>query len=147
MDESKLQDRYNAQELLDSLPLIVTVIDPVSYRIRFENQAARDFFGPSHDTLCHETITQCPKPCDFCLMPAVLKDGRMQTAEITSGGKHLLVCWSEIRTPDGERHVAETILDITERKQVEEALRRSEARFRFFMDNSPAIAFIKDDEG
>jgi len=34
-----------------------------------------------------------------------------------------------------------------ERKGVEEALRESEKRFQLFMDNSPAIAFIKDEEG
>lgn len=37
--------------------------------------------------------------------------------------------------------------DITERKQNELALRATEERFRVFMDNNPAVAFIKDDAG
>ena len=34
-----------------------------------------------------------------------------------------------------------------ERKRVEEALRESEARFKAFMNNSPVVAFMKDEEG
>lgn len=38
-------------------------------------------------------------------------------------------------------------VDITERKQSEGALQESEERFRSFMDNSPGIAWIKDEAG
>ena len=37
--------------------------------------------------------------------------------------------------------------DITARKHAEAALKASEARFSAFMDNNPAIAFIKDEDG
>ncbi|HEV3449219.1 MAG TPA: PAS domain S-box protein, partial [Gemmataceae bacterium] len=37
--------------------------------------------------------------------------------------------------------------DVTERKRMEKALRDSERRFKTFMDNSPSIAFVKDDQG
>jgi PAS domain S-box-containing protein len=37
--------------------------------------------------------------------------------------------------------------DLTERKQTEAALRESEERFQAFMNNSPVVAFIKDEEG
>ena len=44
---------------------------------------------------------------------------------------------------------AELILprDVTDRKRAEEATRASEQRFQAFMNNSPAIAFMKDEEG
>jgi PAS domain S-box-containing protein len=51
---------------------------------------------------------------------------------------------------DAEGKVAEcavAIQDITGLKQAEEALRVSENRFRAFMDNSPTIAWAKDEAG
>ncbi|HTK86649.1 MAG TPA: PAS domain S-box protein [Nitrospiraceae bacterium] len=44
---------------------------------------------------------------------------------------------------------AELILsrDVTDRKRAEEATRASEQRFQIFMNNSPAIAFMKDEDG
>jgi PAS domain-containing protein len=37
--------------------------------------------------------------------------------------------------------------DLTERKRSEEELRETQAFFNSFMDNSPAVAFMKDAEG
>jgi PAS domain S-box-containing protein len=37
--------------------------------------------------------------------------------------------------------------DLTERKRSEEELRETQAFFNSFMDNSPAVAFMKDDDG
>ncbi len=53
-----------------------------------------------------------------------------------------------IRDANGE--VAEWFgmnIDITEQKNAAEALRKSEERFRLFADNSPTIAWMKDEDG
>ena len=53
----------------------------------------------------------------------------------------------EERTRELDRTNAELRTEILQRRQTEEVLRVSDERFRAFMDNSPIIAFIKDDEG
>ena len=65
------------------------------------------------------------------------RDGSLIDVEITG---HTLIF--------GTRQ-AELILihDITDRKKAEQAIRASERRFEVFMNNSPAVAFIKDEEG
>jgi len=67
----------------------------------------------------------------------VAKDGRRIPVEVNSNVVQL-----------GERRLALAIVrDVTERKRTAEALRESDERFRAFMNNSPAIAWMKDEQG
>ncbi|WP_447986952.1 PAS domain-containing sensor histidine kinase [Nitrospira sp. Nam74] len=58
-------------------------------------------------------------------------DNAVYTRDIYDNPKELIGAW----------------IDITRRKQAEEALRESENRFKAFMDHNPALIFIKDGEG
>lgn len=61
-------------------------------------------------------------------------------------GAHVPVLLGGSFAPDSRGAVC-YVLDVTEQRRVADALRESEERFRAFMDNTPAVAFIKDAEG
>jgi PAS domain S-box-containing protein len=48
---------------------------------------------------------------------------------------------------DGREVMLAVWMDLTERRQVEALLQESETRFQAFMEHSPTLCFIKDDEG
>lgn len=109
---------------------------------------------------CEETITM--NVADV-IAPEYLETARRMTAS-KAVGQSPTVYELEIITKDGRRvrlEVSTRLIyregkafaiqgiarDLTERKRSEVALQESQAFFNSFMDNSPAVAFMKDDQG
>lgn len=115
---SPIRPQYDPQVLLNSQPVIVTVIDPASYKVQFQNQTSLTKFGDISVQTCHEKIAGCAAPCNFCKMPEAMQTGRITSNEVPlPNDEYLLVQWSKAETHDGRVHIVETILDITETKR------------------------------
>lgn len=118
---------YDPQVLLNSQPVIVSVIDPSTHQIVFQNQTGLQKFGNITGKPCYEAIADCPSPCAFCRMPEALTSGAVVSNDVAlPNDTFLLVHWSKAETADGRTHVIETITDVTERKKTEQALQQAQ---------------------
>ncbi len=116
---------YELQDLIDATPNILTIIDPGSYRVHYENKTAQGNLGDICGQVCHQKIVQLQAPCPFCNMPKALETGVMQSSEVElPGGKWVMIQFAPIRHKSGALHIAETIIDITEQKKREQELAR-----------------------
>ena len=126
------------------------VIEPGSGKIINANQAAADFYGWSREELCTMHIQQLNT-----LSPDKVEEG-MQQAQLT-GKKHFTFTH---RKADGTLRDVEVfsnpiiikgkelfysiIYDVTERKQAEDALKKSENRFRRLFESHSAVMLLLD---
>jgi diguanylate cyclase (GGDEF)-like protein len=114
--------QYDPQVLLNSQPVIITVIDPATHKVVFQNQVSQNKFGDISNLTCHEKIAGCATPCAFCKMPEAVDTGKPTSNEVPlPNDEHLLVQWAQVQTASGHTHIVETITDITavKRQQVE----------------------------
>ena len=106
--------QYDPQLLLNSQPVIITVIDPATHKVVFQNQTSQNKFGDISNLTCHEKIAGCATPCAFCKMPEAVDTGKPTASEVPlPNDEHLLVQWAQVQTSNGQTHVVETITDIT----------------------------------
>jgi diguanylate cyclase (GGDEF)-like protein len=122
-DISLKTHRCDPQSLLNVQPVVVSLIDPATYEIQFQNQTAREKFGHRDTPTCYQRIGGGTTPCSFCRMPEAAETGRIISAEVPlPNGDYLLFQWSRAETADGTCHVVETITDITETKKQQQQM-------------------------
>ncbi|HEY7533771.1 MAG TPA: GGDEF domain-containing protein [Nitrospiraceae bacterium] len=117
-DTSSKKPQYDAKALLNSQPVIITVIDPHTHKVIFQNHTSQVKFGDISNHTCHEKIVGSPTPCQFCRMPETFETGKPTASEVPlPNDEYLLVQWAKVDTNDGSSHIVETITDITSLKR------------------------------
>ncbi len=126
-------------------------------KLDYVNQRTLNYFGKTNEEIIGDGWQNFIQPDDLqeCLEKwnNSLSTGEDYDVEFrlkNSDGEYL---WHQGRATaglDADGNIVKwfgTNSDIHKQKQVETALRESEERFRLFMNNSPAVAFMKDEEG
>jgi two-component system cell cycle sensor histidine kinase/response regulator CckA len=129
------QERQRLYDLLDALPAFVSLHDE-RHTLRFANRRLREAFGETAGRFCYEIFYKQQAPCDGCPTGSVINT---QTAfeweRTTDDGRTLQIFKYPFRDTDGTPCVLTLALDISARKQAENALKESEERFRQLAEN------------
>lgn len=151
------QERDFTFAVMNTTGALIVVLDSQGRIVRF-NLACEQITGYSFDEVKGKHFW------DLFLIPEEVEQVRNMFKKQQSGqfpnhyenywltrdGDRRLIAWSNtaLFAPEGAvEYIIGTGIDITERKQTESALRESEERFDAFMNNSPAVAFMKDEQG
>ena len=150
----------NDAHLIQTLPVAMYTIDANGY-IDIYNQAAETLWGrkpkPGIDRWCGSfkitTLDGVPVPHDSCPMALAFKEGRSIQEEIymyRSNGerRHVIVHPQPLYNDRGKIiGASKVMIDITERKEADEALRKSEEKFKLLSTSIPQFIWTLDSNG
>ncbi len=139
------------QLYFDAMPCYLTVQDR-NLRLIDANQRFRRDFGEIEGRFCHQVYKRRSEKCEVCPVEQAFHDGQSHRSEerVTClDGKEVsvLVEATPIRDPNGEiTAVIEMSTDITELKNLEKQMRRSQRRYHLLFDEVPCYISIQDSD-
>ena len=143
------QQKNEYQDLFEIVPCIITVQDR-NYKLVQYNREFAEKFAPQSGDYCYRAYKGRQEKCTVCPVERTFADGRSHTSEETGFSKdgkptHWLAKTSPIKNAAGDIIAAmEMNLDITERKQLEEELAKSEQKYHEIFNNIPNPVFVLD---
>jgi len=146
---NKQRDEY--QGLFEQVPCYITVQDRELRLVRYNREFA-NAFDPYPGGYCYEIYKGRTEVCTYCPVLMTFQDGESHLSEesgITRDGR--ISTWicrtSPISDADGNiTAVMEMSVDVTERKALEEEIRKSEKKYREIFNNIPNPIFVLDRE-
>ncbi len=124
------------------------IVDP-QYHVLFVDAAKQEKLGPVGARKCYEYFQKGDAPCPGCGVTKALESGQTVVfdRQVINEDRYEQVTLIPIEEPTGERVFYEVVLDITERKRVEDALREREAQYRTILHTAMDGFWLVDMEG
>ncbi len=144
--ESILAERKRFFDVLETLPVYVCLLTP-DYYMPFANKVFREWFGYYPDKKCYEFLFNRTEPCENCETYKVLETNKPQRWEWTGpNGRNYDIFDFPFKDTDGSRLILEMGIDITERKQAQDALRATSLYARGLLEASldPLVTISKE---
>ena len=140
------EEKYRAiVEAFDGLIYICSQ----DYRVEFMNKRLIERTGyDATGEPCYKVLHDRAAVCPWCVNERVFK-GHVTSWEVLSpkDNRWYYVVSAPIYHTDGSMSTQAMIMDITERKGAEKALRESEERYRALYEDNPSMYFTMDAEG
>ncbi len=150
IEQKIAEQKQMLENTIESLTHPFYVIDAEDYSIKIANSAARAL-GASGESTCHALTHKSPTPCNTSLHACPLVEVKKTKQPVTVEHIHddadgnprfMEVNGYPIFDDDGNVvQMIEYSIDITERKEFQEELKRSEERIRTMVDNIPGVVY------
>jgi PAS domain S-box-containing protein len=145
-DEAVKAERQRFNDALEMLPVYLVLLTS-DHHVPFANRFFRERFGESHGRRCFEYLFGRSEPCDICETYTVLKTMAPHEWEWKGpDGRNYHVFDLPFIDSDGSTLILEMGIDITERKQAEEALKTAQQYNRSLIEASldPLVTISPD---
>ncbi len=153
VEQALQQAKTDWEHTFNSVPDLIAILDK-NYKLIRVNRAMAQRLGKTAEECvgltCYECVHNTNGPPELCPHSKTLKDEREHTAELYEPrlGSFFIVSTTPLKDEHGQLvgsvHVAR---DITNRKKVEEELRKSEERYRSYIEVTGELGWTTNAEG